>query len=212
MGCGYCTFGSSCVTLGGHERADARNARVCQTGRPHCTLSASSAWLLFCASAATRTATWCTRALSLMGCLRWLSPPRSSCLSSPACIPSISQCHLNLTGDTRSHLACLDERLNVGGAVVPISLAGQESRCWEMAYQGDYESQAEDPSLVHVAPAMHGSLSQAPELEFLTAAPTLPQMPAAWSDPMGVSDRHLETTAFDGRVSHRLDGRCADRG
>ena len=89
----------------------------------------------------------------------------------------------------------------MGEAVVPISLAGQEYRCWETASQGDYESQAEDPSLVHVAPAMLGSLSQAPGLEFLTAVPTLPQMPAAWGDPMGVSDRYLETTAFDGRVS-----------
>ena len=87
------------------------------------------------------------------------------------------------------------------GAVVPVSLAGQQSRCWETASQGDFESQAEDQSIIHVAPVMLGSLSHVLGPGSLARTPALPQMAAAWRDPMGVSDMYTDTLAFDGRVA-----------
>ena len=86
-------------------------------------------------------------------------------------------------------------------AAVPALLAGQGSRCWETASQGDFESQAEDHSLIHVAPVMLGSLSHVLGPGSLARTPALPQMAAAWRDPMGVSDMYTDTLAFDGRVA-----------
>ena len=107
------------------------------------------------------------------------------------------------TETSLSWMNAMRARLNEGKAVVPVSLAGQESRCWETASQREFESQADDHSLTHVAPAMFGSLAHQPGLEFLAVAPELPQMPTrADADPMGVSDQYTgifgEAVAFDG--------------